>query len=417
MIDGATTSSFGSGFSDNKQDSVTAGFSVGNICGEGASCVVYRMRLGGLRVAVKRLREEYRTNPTYVASYRKEFQIGQQLKHDALPVYRDFRDGHDEVYIVMDYVDGVSLEDFIATREGQTYFRSADNARRLLTQLLDVVGYLHRSGVVHCDIKPANIMLRHSDRGVMLLDLDKAYSDTLDQTHGGTIAFSEPLSTGKIPTAQKDIRAIGTIIETLSNQTGAFSSKRINKLRRACETEGVTIDNLTEILNAPSRSKWPIFAGAIAIVLIVIGTLVFNNRKGSEPTIPIQDTIVIKEPINQEIPEKEIKPAPKEPKIDIDFDDKMAPFIEQAKEAMTVLNDSTTSDRQILDLLYELTERYTTDYGKIVNEYKSKYSILPAIEVELAVAAASEKSHATQQFQAFTKAASQRVKEENGEKD
>lgn len=417
MIDGATTSSFGSGFSESKQDSVTAGFSAENICGEGASCVVYRMRLSGLRVAVKRLRKEYRTNPTYVASYRKEFQLGQQLKHDALPVYRDFHEGHDEVYIVMDYVDGVSLEDFIATPEGQEFFRSADNARRFLIQLLDAVGYLHRSGIIHCDIKPANIMLRHSDRSLMLLDLDKAYCDTLDQTHGGTSGFSKPLSTGEIPTVQKDIRAIGTIIETLSNQTDGFTTRRFKKIKRACEAEGTTIDKLQEILNAPSRSKWPVFTGVIIVVLIVTGTLVFSDRKGSEPTIPVQDTIVIKEPVIQEIQEKEIKTIPQEPKIVIDFDSKMASFIEHTQEAITLLNDSTTSNRKILDLVYELTEQYTTDYRNVVNEYKSKYSNLPAIEVEMAVAGASEQSQATQQFQAFTKAASQRVKEENGEKD
>lgn len=412
MFDGATTSSFGSQFADSKQDSVKVGFSAEKICGEGAACVVYRMRLGGLRVAVKKLREEYRTNPTFVASYHKEFEIGQRLKHDALPIYRDFHDGHDDVYIVMDFVDGVSLQDFIATSEGQTYFRSADNVRRFLTQLLDVVGYLHRSGVVHCDIKLANIMLRHSDRRLMLLDLDKAYCDTLDLTHGGTSAFSEPLPTGVSPTAQKDIRAIGTLIDTISNQTDDFSSKKFKKFRRACEADGTTIDKLQEILNAPSRSKWSIFTVVIAVVLIVIGTLVFTNIEGSDPTKPIQDTIVIKELVTQDSPSSENKPIQQEPKIVINFDDKMAPFIEHVRDAMTLLNDSTTSNRQILDLVYELTEQYTTDYRNLVNEYKSKYSMLPSIEIELAVADASEKSHATRILQEFTKVASERVNDD-----
>ncbi len=166
MNENSSPSDFGSGFSENNLDSVTVGFTDQNICGEGASCIVYRMRLSGLLVAVKRLREEYRTDPSYIASYRKEFQIGQRLKHDALPVYRDFHEDIKNVYIVMDYVDGISIEEFIKTAEGVKYFSSAENVRRFLKELLNVMGYLHRCGVIHCDLKPANIMLRHIDRGV-----------------------------------------------------------------------------------------------------------------------------------------------------------------------------------------------------------------------------------------------------------
>ncbi len=141
------------------EDLVRNSFTDKNICGESTSCIVYHTRWQGLRVAVKRLKAEYRTDPRYVESYRKEYQLGRQLKHDALPVYREMHEDANEVYIVMDFIDGVSLKGFLASDDGPEYFSSLDNLKRFLTQLLGVVAYLHRSGIIHCDIKPANIML------------------------------------------------------------------------------------------------------------------------------------------------------------------------------------------------------------------------------------------------------------------
>lgn len=100
-------------------------FSADNICGEGGACIVYGMNLDGLRVAVKRLREDLRTLPGYAASYRKEFQIGQRLKHYALPTYRQLHDEIEDVYIVMDYVDGVSLRDRMTPKTLYTDYPTA----------------------------------------------------------------------------------------------------------------------------------------------------------------------------------------------------------------------------------------------------------------------------------------------------
>lgn len=201
------------------EDLIHNSFTAENICGKSASCIVYQMRRQGLRVAVKRLKAEYCTEPTHVNSYRKEYQLGEQLKHDALPVYRDMHEDVNEVYIVMDFVDGISLSDFLETEAGKEYLRNAENVKRFLTQLLDVVTYLHRSGVIHCDIKPANTMLRHSDRGVMLLDMDKCYSDSLDRTHGGTAFICDPLDNGDKPTVAKDFSAIGNLIDYIAQMS------------------------------------------------------------------------------------------------------------------------------------------------------------------------------------------------------
>lgn len=406
------TSGFASEFSQSTEDSIRYCFTDENICGEGASCLVYRSRLNGLRVAVKRLREEYRTNPTYVASYKKEFQIGQQLKHDGLPVYRELYVDVNEVYIVMDFIDGISLEDFLDTASGQQYFSSYDNAKRFFRQLFDVVGYLHRSGVIHCDIKPANIMLRHSDRGVMLLDLDKAYSDSLDRTHGGTAAMSDPLGNGKTPTVAKDFAAIGNLIDYISEHVPIFPKRRFSKIRYECNNPNANDESIVQSLEAKSHvGAWIATIGTLC--LISVGVYYYGNQTisteevRSEENLPIviSDTVrVIEERQPQTIEAPGTSPS-KQNAISIDFDNRMSTFIQEANGALDSLRNGELTDKEIRDKMFEIVEYYTSKYQDILNTCKSENPDISGIDVEMTVAKASEQSKATKLLQQFTQAA------------
>ena len=299
-----SSSDFASGFSEETLDTVTSGFIDKNICGEGASCIVYRMRHGDLLVAVKRMRKELLTEPAYRASYRKEFRIGQRLKHDALPVYRNLKDELEEVYIEMDYVDGITVEDFIRTQEGKEYFSSAENVRRFFKELIDVVSYLHRSGVIHSDLKPANIMLRNSDRGVMLLDLDKSYSDILNCNHGGTKSFSEPLDENQKPTAQKDYSAIGRIIESISETISRFPESSIKHFHKECLSGNATPDRLLRQLQSNTHSWiWKSTVLAFLTAGIILTAMKMKDRdsltlESSEPTVDTISSVTPELPLN-----------------------------------------------------------------------------------------------------------------------
>lgn len=383
--------------------------------------MVYQMRLDGLRVAVKRLRAEQRGNPTFVAAFRKEYAIGRGLKHDSLPVYRELHADENEVYIVMDYVDGISLDDFIKTDEGQDYFRSAENVRRFLSELIGVVAYLHHAGIIHCDIKPANVMLRHSDRSVMLIDLDKSYSDTLDNTHGGTINSSDPLASGKRPTAGKDIAAIGKLIDVLVANVTGFPSKEFKKFRNACQADGMTADNLNRFLTAPSRSKWPLFVVGVGIITLILYVLVGNGRWNepvisSENILIAKDSIVARDTVVRIIKEPSY-PASATQEVKIDFDDNMSSFIQMVDDALARLSTGTLSSQDITDLLHSTVENYTNAYGNLVKESKARYSGVAGIDVEMAVAGASEQSRATQLLQCFTQAAADTISARNGDSD
>lgn len=397
----------------SENESIISGFIDGNICGEGATCRVYQMNLQGLHVAVKRLRNEFQNNPIYEAAFRKEYSIGLQLKHDALPVYRDIRVNDNNVYIIMDFVDGKSVSELLEAEEGRRYFSSQDNLRRFLSELVGVVGYLHRKGVIHCDIKPANIMLRHSDMGLMLIDLDKAYSDTLDKTHGGTSEFSNPVNSGEKPTARKDFAAIGTVLDFISKNTPHFPERRFRLFRRECDNLSTTPEKLLAALRPQSRKG--VWVPAVLLCLIIISGIGYYMYKNSfvdagdevsemDYRTESNDTL-ISEPEHIDIPDD--KPALQDRLIIIisDFDSRMEKFITQTNGFLAELSSGTVTDREISEMMSEVVNNYTSTYNDLLAEYKKEHPDAAGIDVELALARASENSVAYSIMKHFTQTA------------
>ena len=105
-------------------------------CG-GSTCDCFRVKLYGKLHFKKRLKEELRTDPRYVSALQKEFETGYRLEHPHLVRYLNRGDD----YILMEYVDGETLDVFMAHHPD--FFLHRGNADRFLRQLLDVVSFLH----------------------------------------------------------------------------------------------------------------------------------------------------------------------------------------------------------------------------------------------------------------------------------
>ena len=410
-------SDYSTDFSDSIDErTVKSGFRDENICGAGATCTVYAMRLGGIRVAVKRLKKDYLSYPIYVAAYRKEATIGKRLKHDALPVYWDFKANFDEVFIVMDFIDGVSLSDFLESAEGKQYFSNPANVRRFLSQMVNVLTYLHRSGVIHCDIKPANIMLRHSDRAVMLIDLDKSYCDTLDTTQGGTKDISDPLTAGERPTIYKDYAALGKVLELIANKAPKFPCGKFKRFQRECLNKSVTDEGLIKILESTSTAPvWTVLSLFI-LALGIIGFFIFRSTSdektenlqlldqevNSSDSISNVKLLQAQKELPQEIESQTPSAKPKD--IIGNFDGQMADFIHEVEDANAVLLSGNASDQQLRELMFAIQESYLSKYHDLMTNYKSKNPEMSGIDVELQLARKSEKSKASQLMQQFTQA-------------
>lgn len=177
----------------------------------GTTCQCYRVRLYGKLHFLKRLKPELRTHPQYVAALQKEFETGYSLDHPNLVRYLSKTDDG----ILMDYVDGETLSQFIENHPG--YFKSRKNADRFFRQLLSVVGYLHSHQIVHLDLKPGNILITRVGNDVKLVDLGYCYTDTYTDTMGRTDKYAAPeqLDGFAKVDARTDIYAIGKILQTL----------------------------------------------------------------------------------------------------------------------------------------------------------------------------------------------------------
>ena len=133
----------------------------------------------GQKVVLKKIR----TDRVNLISKDLEIKVLLNLKHTYLPRILDFWSYNDEVYTVMEYIEGKSLKECID--EGRHF--SEKEVIRLTRQLAEVLKYLHESSlhIIHGDIKPANIMLTPEDN-ICLIDFNVSVlqSEGIDSTIG-----------------------------------------------------------------------------------------------------------------------------------------------------------------------------------------------------------------------------------------
>src|SRR4051812_24077789 len=172
----------------------------------------------GRQVAVKRLHAE---SPEDTARrFRREATLGASLNHPNIVGVYDIVTDDEGVLIVMEYVEGETLRD--AIERGPTEPRRAIEILRGLAGALD---HAHEEGIVHRDVKPANVLLGADGRTVKLADLGIATAIegtriTMSGTVLGTAAYMAPEQLeGHKPGPASDIYSLAVVaFETLSGR-------------------------------------------------------------------------------------------------------------------------------------------------------------------------------------------------------
>ena len=212
-----------------------------NLPAGGSTCDIYRTRWQRRDVFVKRLKEPLRSKPLYLDALDKEFDVGVNLRHPSLPDYREFhRD-----YIIMDYIDGETIA--VMIKRNDPWLTKEKNIVAMLRELIDVVDYLHRHNVVHCDIKPDNIMIRSNTRHLVLIDFDKSYTDALRDTSGHPSKYG--LEVDEVGRTAIDFRGIGLVVEQLKNELPDFNFSVCEHFVKACYKPDASCEELTAILD------------------------------------------------------------------------------------------------------------------------------------------------------------------------
>jgi len=129
--------------------------------GRGGMGVVYKARQKCLdrTVAVKMILAGHLASPEHVRRFRAEAKVAAALRHPHIVDVHEVGELHGRHYFVMEYVDGTSLAERIASGEMEI-----EPAVRLMAQVARAVGELHRLGIVHRDLKPSNILLDAESR-------------------------------------------------------------------------------------------------------------------------------------------------------------------------------------------------------------------------------------------------------------
>ena len=167
-------------------------------------------------VAVKLLRTEYAEDPEFVDRFRAEARRTAALSHPGIASVFDYGEtGQGErttAYLVMELVEGEPLSMLLA-REGRL---SATNTLDVIAQSALALDSAHQAGVVHRDVKPSNLLLRH-DGVVKVTDFGIAHAaDEVQRTESGvvvgTAAYLSPEQVACQPaTAASDIYALGIV--------------------------------------------------------------------------------------------------------------------------------------------------------------------------------------------------------------
>ncbi|PLW66039.1 Stk1 family PASTA domain-containing Ser/Thr kinase [Streptomyces sp. SCUT-3] len=199
-------------------------YELGGVLGRGGMAEVYiahDTRLGRT-VAVKTLRTDLASDPTFQARFRREAQSAASLNHPAIvAVYdtgEDYVDGISIPYIVMEYVEGSTLRELLHSGRKLLPERSLE----MTIGILQALEYSHRSGIVHRDIKPANVMLtRNGQVKVMDFGIARAMGDagmTMTQTAAviGTAQYLSPeQAKGEQVDARSDLYSTGCLLYEL----------------------------------------------------------------------------------------------------------------------------------------------------------------------------------------------------------
>src|SRR6266852_2960608 len=199
-------------------------------------------------VAIKILHADLQNDPDFLTRFLREARVVASLHHPNIVQIYDFQISRPPeskspfAYMVMDYVEGQTLADYIATTSRQGKFPSGEELVRLFTSISQAVDYAHQRGIIHRDLKPANILLDQRNASSQaipiltdfgLVKLLGAPTATLTGSWLGTPLYIPPEQAFGFPGNERsDIYSLGVILYELCTGKVPFQGENAEAIMR-----------------------------------------------------------------------------------------------------------------------------------------------------------------------------------------
>lgn len=193
------------------------------LVGMGGMANVYRGKdvKTGNEIAVKVLKEEFLDNEELVRRFKNESKAISILDHPNIVKVYDVSVTDKMQYIVMEYVDGITLKEYLKQRGGTLTWKEVVH---FASQVLSALQHAHSKGIIHRDVKPQNIMLL-ADGSIKMMDFgiarfSRAQSQTVSDKAIGSVHYISPeQAKGDRTDARTDIYSVGIMLyEMLSGR-------------------------------------------------------------------------------------------------------------------------------------------------------------------------------------------------------
>lgn len=298
--------------------------------GAGGMGVVYLVKHTALMklFALKALPARLAEDEAFVRRFKGEAKLLARMKHANIVNVTDFGELQGKLYLVLEYVDGGTLEHWFHKHTDKGGRAPLADVHRILVQILEGLAHAHNAGVIHRDLKPANVLMEKtgeakiSDFGLARVVAEEEYrraGGTASPFHGdsvtttgsivGTIDFMSPEARNNKPSdARSDIYAVGVMayyLLTGKKPTGIaqLASKlvpgldvRWDKFIGTClaedpanryQTAGAALEGLRAVQGTGGGGGMKIVAAAAAVIVLGAAGAWFGLRKpAAEPVAP-----------------------------------------------------------------------------------------------------------------------------------
>jgi eukaryotic-like serine/threonine-protein kinase len=177
----------------------------------------------GRQVAIKILNDRHANDEQFVERFRREAKNAARLSHPNIVSIYDRGEAEGSYYIAMEYLDGRTLKELIVSRGPSPVGVAIDYTR----QILAAIGFAHRNGIVHRDIKPHNVVVG-ADGRLKVTDFGIARSGASEMTEAGSIIgtaqyLSPEQAKGAPVDARSDLYSVGIVLYEMLTGTVPFT--------------------------------------------------------------------------------------------------------------------------------------------------------------------------------------------------